>query len=48
MADDAWFHGLAAAVDLTLLNRYYERFADHVLHVADCVIFLATGADAGM
>jgi phosphate transport system protein len=48
LTDDAWPHGVAAAVDLTLLNRYYERFADHAVHVADRVIFLATGADAGL
>jgi phosphate transport system protein len=43
MTDDAWPHGMGAAVDLTLLNRYYERFADHAVNVADRVIFLATG-----
>jgi phosphate transport system protein len=48
MTDDAWPYGMAAAVDLTLLNRYYERFADHAVNVADRVIFLATGANAGM
>jgi phosphate transport system protein len=48
MTDDAWPHGMAAAVDLTLLNRYYERFADHAVNVAGRVIFLATGAHAGM
>jgi phosphate transport system protein len=28
MAED-WPHGVAAAVDVTLLARWYERFADH-------------------
>ncbi|MGW3624796.1 phosphate signaling complex protein PhoU [Streptomyces sp. NPDC000880] len=46
MADGAWPHGVEAAVDLTLLNRYYERFADHAVNVANRVIFLATGAAA--
>ena len=29
MMDHEWKHGVAAAVDVTLLGRYYERFADH-------------------
>jgi phosphate transport system protein len=42
-ADGAWPHGTETAVDLTLLSRYYERFADHAVNVADRVIFQATG-----
>lgn len=38
-----WPHGIEAAVDVTLLGRYYERFADHAVQVAQRVIFLATG-----
>ena len=38
-----WKHGTAAAVDVTLLGRYYERFADHAVEVARRVIFQATG-----
>ena len=38
-----WKYGVAAAVDVTLLARYYERFADHAVEVAQRVIFLATG-----
>jgi phosphate transport system protein len=30
-------------VDLTLLSRYYERFADHAVSVARRVVFLVTG-----
>jgi phosphate transport system protein len=26
-------HGVAAAVDVTLLGRYYERFADHAVEI---------------
>ena len=29
LMDDEWKHGVAAAVDVTLLDRFYERFADH-------------------
>ena len=36
-------HGVAAAVDVTLLGRFYERFADHTVEVARRVIFLVTG-----
>jgi phosphate transport system protein len=48
MTDGAWPHSMETAVDLTLLNRYYERFADHAVNVANRVIFLATGADVGV
>ena len=33
----------AAAVDVTLLGRFYERFADHAVEVARRVIFQVTG-----
>jgi len=38
-----WEHGVAAAVDVTLLARYYERFSDHAVEVAQRIIFLTTG-----
>jgi phosphate transport system protein len=38
-----WTHGVTAAVDVTLLSRFYERFADHAVEVARRVIFQATG-----
>jgi phosphate transport system protein len=38
-----WKHGVAAAVDVTLLGRFYERFADHAVLIARRVIFQATG-----
>ncbi|GAB2916704.1 phosphate signaling complex protein PhoU [Rhodococcus aerolatus] len=43
MMDREWPHGVAAAVDVTLLGRFYERFADHAVQVARRVIFLVTG-----
>jgi phosphate transport system protein len=43
MMDKEWRHGVAAAVDVTLLGRFYERFADHTVEVARRVIFQATG-----
>ena len=38
-----WSHGVESAIDLTLLGRYYERFADHVVSVSRRVHFLVTG-----
>ena len=29
--------------DVTLIGRYYERFADHAVSVADRLVFLVTG-----
>ncbi|ASY25747.1 phosphate transport system protein [Candidatus Planktophila lacus] len=38
-----WEHGVETAIDLTLLGRYYERYADHAVSVSRRVIFLVTG-----
>jgi phosphate transport system protein len=43
LMDREWKHGVAAAVDVTLLGRYYERFADHAVEIGRRVIFQATG-----
>lgn len=43
LMDPGWKHGVAAAVDATLLGRFYERFADHAVAIARRVIFQATG-----
>jgi len=43
LMDKDWKHGVTAAVDVTLLSRFYERFADHAVEVARRVIFTATG-----
>jgi phosphate transport system protein len=42
--DQEWAHGVAAAVDVTLLGRFYERFADHAVEIGRRIIFQATGA----
>jgi phosphate transport system protein len=42
-----WPHGVATAVDLTLLGRFYERFADHAVSVARRTIFIVTGTMPG-
>jgi phosphate transport system protein len=38
-----WNHGVEAAVDVTLLSRYYERFGDHAVSIARRVIHVVTG-----
>ena len=38
-----WTHGVQAAIDTTLMSRYYERYADHAVAVARRVIQLVTG-----
>jgi phosphate transport system protein len=43
LMDRDWKHGVTAAVDVTLLSRFYERFADHAVEVGRRVIFMATG-----
>jgi phosphate transport system protein len=43
LMDREWKHGVPAAVDVTLLGRFYERFADHAVEIGRRVIFQATG-----
>jgi phosphate transport system protein len=43
---DGWTHGMEAGIDMTLLGRYYERFADHAVSVARRVVYLVTGERA--
>src|ERR1700712_610851 len=38
-----WPNGGAPAIDVTLLGRFYERFADHAVGVARRVVFMVTG-----
>ncbi len=39
-----WRHGVGAAVDMVLLGRFYERFADHAVEIARRIIFQTTGS----
>jgi phosphate transport system protein len=41
--DESWDRGVEAAVDIALLGRYYERFADHAVEIAANVRYLVTG-----
>jgi phosphate transport system protein len=45
LMDPDWPHGVAAAVDITLLARYYERFADHAVAVARETVYVVTGQE---
>jgi phosphate transport system protein len=41
-----WPYGVDTAIDLALVGRYYERFADHAVAVAKQVVYLVTGETA--
>jgi phosphate transport system protein len=43
LTGSSWNKGVDSAIDLTLLGRYYERYADHAVSVARRVYFLVTG-----
>lgn len=43
LLDPKWPHGVETAIDMTLLGRYYERYADHAVSIARRVYFLVTG-----
>jgi phosphate transport system protein len=47
MLAPSWRHGVEPAVDIALLARFYERFADHAVAVARRVVFLVTGENVG-
>jgi phosphate transport system protein len=43
LLDVAAPYSIEVAIDVTLVSRYYERFADHAVAVARRVVFLVTG-----
>lgn len=43
MLDENWNDGITSAVDVALVGRYYERFADHAVAVGRRTIYLITG-----
>lgn len=45
--DKNWEHGVSTAVDVTLLGRFYERYADHAVSVARRMVFVVTGRMPG-
>jgi phosphate transport system protein len=44
LLDESWPHGTETAIDMTLIGRYYERYADHAVSIARRVYFLVTGS----
>ncbi|MGH3682055.1 MAG: phosphate signaling complex protein PhoU [Natronosporangium sp.] len=44
--DPSWAHGVESAVDMALLGRFYERYADHAVNAAQHVVYLITGESA--
>jgi phosphate transport system protein len=38
-----WKYGVEPAVDITLAGRFFERYADHAVHIAENVVYLVTG-----
>ena len=43
LLDPSWPHGIETAIDVTLIGRYYERFADHAVSVAGRLYYSVTG-----
>jgi phosphate transport system protein len=43
LIDHKWQDGVCSAVDVALLGRFYERFADHAVEIGNRVVFEATG-----
>ncbi|OBA87394.1 phosphate transport system regulatory protein PhoU [Mycobacteriaceae bacterium 1482268.1] len=43
LIDHKWQGGVCSAVDVALLGRYYERFADHAVEIGKRVVFEETG-----
>ena len=43
LLSDDWSFGIEPAIDMTLLGRYYERFGDHAVSIANRVYFTVTG-----
>ncbi|AKK03899.1 phosphate signaling complex protein PhoU [Corynebacterium epidermidicanis] len=38
-----WPYSTVEAVDVTLLSRFFERFADHTVNMASRIVYLTTG-----
>lgn len=43
MHSPAWTYGVETAIDVTLISRYYERYADHAVSIGKRVIHIVTG-----
>jgi phosphate transport system protein len=47
LMDRSWSHGVGPAVDIALLARFYERYADHAVAVARRIVYVVTGQMPG-
>ena len=47
LMDRNWSHGVGPAVDITLLARFYERYADHAVAVARRIVYVVSGRMPG-
>lgn len=47
LMDRNWSHGVGPAIDITLLARFYERYADHAVAVARRIVYVVTGRMPG-
>jgi len=47
LMDRSWNHGVGPAVDIALLARFYERYADHAVAVARRIVYVVTGQMPG-
>ncbi|MGJ7441117.1 phosphate signaling complex protein PhoU [Aquipuribacter sp. MA13-6] len=45
MLSPRWEQPVSVAIDVTLIGRFYERFADHAVNVANQVLYQVTGQD---
>ena len=43
LLNPTWPHGIGPAVDITLIGRFYERYADHAVALARRVVYVVTG-----
>ena len=43
LLNPTWPHGIGPAIDITLISRFYERYADHAVALARRVVYIVTG-----
>ena len=43
LLNPSWPHGVGPAVDITLIGRFYERYADHAVALARRIVYVVTG-----
>ena len=43
LLNPSWAHSVETAVDMAFVSRYYERFSDHAVSIAQRVYYTETG-----